>query len=457
MKDLTQGNEGKQILIFAIPMLLGNVFQQLYYVIDSIIVGNFIGKEALAAVGATFPPLFLLVSLIIGFSLGTTILISQYYGAKNYERVKVAIDTLNIVLFIASLVVTVIGLVFSKQIFIFVGLPAELIPLASRFFRIIMIGCVFMFGYNGTSSILRGLGDSKTPLYFLIISTILNIILDLLFVLVFKWGVSGVAFATTISTAVSFLLSVVYLNKYHDLIRISFFNLKFDKEIFIKSFKIGIPSGLQHMFVAVGMIALLSIVNKFGTDVIAAYSVAGRIDSFAMMPAMNFSMALTAFVGQNIGANRHDRVKKGLLYTWLMMMLVCVVLTLVILIFSKQLISMFTTEPNVVAIGSHYLVIVSSFYIVFTTMFAFNSVFRGAGDTVIPMLITLFSLWLIRIPISYFLSMNIQFTSAFHWISTPKNAIGIWWGIPLAWVFGMTFSVIYYFTGRWKKKVLIKH
>jgi len=457
MNDLTQGKEGKQILIFAIPMLLGNIFQQLYNVVDSMVVGNFIGKEALSAVGASFPPIFILISLVIGFGSGATIIISQYYGAKNFEKVKAAIDTLNIVLFFASIIVTIVGLVFSDKIFMMMDLPAELIPDASKFFKIIMIGSIFMFGYNGTSSILRGLGDSKTPLYFLIISTLLNIVLSLLFVIVFKWGVAGTAWATTISTAVSFLLSVIYLNKYHEIIRISFLKLNFDKEIFIKSIKIGLPSGLQNMFVAIGMFALFSIVNKFGTDVIAAYSVAGRIDSFAMLPAMNFSMALTAFVGQNIGAKRHDRVKKGLLSTWLVMSAVSIAFSIIILLFSKQIMSLFSPEINVIDIGSHYLIIVGSFYIAFSTMFAFNAVFRGAGDTIIPMFITLFALWLVRIPLSYFLSMNIEFVSLFHWITSPKSEVGIWWGIPLAWVFGMIFSIIYYLTGSWKRKVLIKN
>ncbi len=456
MNDLTQGKEGKQILIFALPMLLGNIFQQLYNVVDSIVVGNFVGKEALSAVGASYPLLFILISLIIGFGMGTTVIISQYFGAKNITKVKNAIDTLNIFLFFASVFTTIIGYFFCEIIFIKTDLPPELIPDATTYFKILMLGNVFMFGYNGVTSILRGLGDSKTPLYFLIIATVVNIILDLIFVVVFKWGVAGAAWATTISHAVSFIASVVYLNKHHEIIRFSFFNLTFDKDIFIKSLKIGTPSGMQQMFVALGMLALFSIVNKFGTDVIAAYSVAGRIDTFALLPAMNFSMALTAFVGQNIGAKRHDRVKKGLRASIFFMSSVAIVLTIIILIFSKQIMGIFTPETAVINYGADYLIIVSSFYVTFSIMFAYNAVFRGAGDTIVPMLITLFALWAIRIPVSYILSMDITVDSLTQWTAKPISETGIWWGIPIAWCVGMLFSIIYYFTGRWKRKVIIK-
>lgn len=358
-------------------------------------------------------------------------------------------------MFFASLIITAIGLIFSEEIFLLIDLPQDILPQAKIYFNTIMLGTVLMFGFNGTSAILRGLGDSKTPLYFLIISTIINIILDLVFVRVFDWGIRGVALATLIATAISFFLAIFYLNRNHELINISLKKLQFSKHIFKKSLKIGLPSGMQQMFVALGMLALLTIVNQFGTDVIAAYSVAGRIDSFAVMPAMNFSMALTAFVGQNIGAGLQDRVKKGLKSTWLMMAGVSIFFTIIALVFSKQLMAVFTPEISVIEIGARYLKIVASFYIVFSTMFAFNAVFRGSGDTVVPMFITLFSLWIIRIPISYLLSMNIEFNSLTDWKSIPSSETGIWWGIPLAWICGMTFAIIYYFVGRWKKKAVI--
>ncbi|MDX9940831.1 MAG: MATE family efflux transporter [Bacteroidales bacterium] len=444
MRDLTRGNPGKQILIFALPMLLGNVFQQLYNIVDTIIIGRYIGTDAVAAAGASFPVIFVLISLVIGITTGTTIIISQYYGAKDYEKVKRAIDTAFIILFFGSIFLTVLGLLLIGPIWKLLALPEHLVPDATLYFSVYAIGLVFMFGYNGVSGVLRGLGDSKTPLYFLIIATILNIILDLLFVLVFGWGIAGVAVATVMAQGISFGLSVLYLNRYHQLIRVSYSGLVFDRDIFRKSLRIGIPTGLQHTFVSLGMIALLRIVNGFGTNTIAAYTIAGRIDSFAAMPAMNFSMALSTFVGQNLGANKPERVKSGYRSTLTMTTTISLVVTIVAWLFGRDLMRVFTPDAEVIQIGYEYLVIVSSFYILFSAMFTTNGIMRGAGDTLVPMFITLFSLWVLRIPGSYFLSLRM-------------GTDGIWWGIPMAWFFGWLFSWIYYRTGKWRSKAVVKY
>lgn len=426
------------------PMLLGNVFQQMYNIVDSLIVGNFLGKQALAAVGASFPIIFTLISLIIGVAIGFTIVIAQYFGAKDYERVKRAIDTMYIFIFIASVVITVLGITFSEDIFRLLKLPEELIPEAKTYLNIYLTGMVFFFGFSGTSAVLRGLGDSKTPLYFLIISSIFNIVFDLLFVLVFKWGIAGVAIATVIAQAGAFVTAIVWLNRTHDLMHFSLFKLGFDREIFLKSLKIGLPSGFQNTFVALGMMALMGIVNTFGTNVIAAFSVGQRIDSFSSMFAMNFSMALSTFVGQNIGANKIERVKKGFISTMFMANSVTLVTALVIIIFGPQLMGFFTNDSEVILIGSRYLRIVSAFYLAFTSMFIVGGVMRGAGDTIIPMFITLFSLWAVRIPLAFFLSKKIGET-------------GIWWSLPIGWITGLTLSYLYYLTGRWKTKGVVKH
>jgi putative MATE family efflux protein len=444
MKDLTEGKEGKLIWRFAIPMLLGNVFQQVYNIIDSWVVGNYLGKEALGAVGASFPLIFLLISLVIGIAMGSAIIISQYFGAKDYQKVKVAIDTLNIILFFASILVSTVGLLFADEIFQIIKLPEEIIPQAVSYFRIFISGSVFMFGFNGTSAILRGLGDSKTPLYFMIISTIVNIGLDLFFVVVLGWGIEGVAIATVIAQAGAFATAIVYLNKTHELIRISFIKLTFDRDIFIKSFKIGIPSGLQQTFVALGMLALFRIVNDFGTSVVAAYSVAGRIDSFASMPAMNFAAALGAFVGQNMGANKKERVRAGMFATLRMTGVISVVITAIVMFFGAQLMDFFTNDPEVIEVGRVYLLIVGGFYIIFSSMFVINAVFRGSGDTLVPMFITLIALWVVRVPASW-------------WLSKIYGVEGIWYGVPAGWFFGFALSLIYYFTGKWKTKVVVTH
>ncbi|MDA3779138.1 MAG: MATE family efflux transporter [Bacteroidales bacterium] len=442
MKDLTIGKESKLILKFALPMLLGNVFQQFYNIVDSIIVGKFIGKEALAAVGASFPIIFLFISLIIGIASGSTIVISQYFGAKKIKEVKQTIETLYIFLFFASITMGIIGIIFSEDIFRLLQLPEEIIPKATSYFNIFIGGVIVSFGFNGTSAILRGLGDSKTPLYFLILSTLLNIGLDLLFVLVFKFGISGVATATIIAQGVTFVLAIFYLNKNHQIVHLNIFKLKFNKYIFLKSIKIGLPTGIQQSFVAIGMMALFSIVNTFGTNVIAAYSVGTRINSLASMPAMNFAAALSTFVGQNIGAKKHERVRAGYISTMIMASVVSLTVSIIILLFGNFIMTLFTSDADVIAIGRRFLIIVGAFYIIFSSMFVTTGLLRGAGATIIPMFFTLFALWGVRIPVAYFLSGKIGIE-------------GIWWSIPAGWLLGFSLSFIYYLTGIWKKKVII--
>jgi putative MATE family efflux protein len=443
MKDLTEGSPGRLILRFATPMLIGNVFQQFYNIADSIIVGRYLGKEALAAVGASFPIIFLLVSFVIGITMGSTIIIAQYFGAKDIRNVRRSIDTLYIVLFFTSIIVGVLGIVFSRAIFNLMNLPADLLPQARIYLNVYLSGSIFFFGYNGISAILRGLGDSKTPLYFLIFATIMNIFLALLFVVVFKWGIAGSAIATVISQAGAFFSGIIYLNRTHPIINLSWRKLEFDREIFNKSIKIGLPSGIQQTFVALGMMALMRVVNNFGTNTLAAYTAAGRIDSLAAMPAMNFGAALSTFVGQNLGAHKPERVKQGLKSTFIMASALAIATTLLIIIFKHDLMSLFTSDSQVITIGVDYLVIISTFYIFFSSMFVIGGVMRGAGDTLIPMFITLFSLWIIRIPLAYILSAKIGVT-------------GIWWAIPIAWFLGATLSYIYYLRGNWKKKVVVK-
>ena len=446
MKDLSTGNEGKLILRFAIPMLLGNVFQQLYNVVDSIVVGKFIGKGALAAVGTSGPVIFLLISFMIGITMGFTIVVSQYFGAKDIAKVQKAINTMYIFLFIISVVMSAIGIMFSGYIFRLINLDPSIIPQAKVFLNIFFAGLVFLFGYNGTSAILRGLGDSKTPLYFLIGSVAINIGLDLIFVPVFHWGVAGVAYATVISEALVFIVQILYLNKYHKVVKFSFRCLKFDNPVFIKSIRIGIPTGFQQTFVAMGMVALYWVVNRFGIDATAAYSVAGRIDNFAAMPAMSFAIALSTFVGQNMGANKPERVRTGLRATFFMTSTVTLTISAFILFFARGLMRLFTDDTVVIELGHSYLVVIGIFYILFSTMFVINGLLRGAGDTFVPMFISLFSLWIVRIPVAYLLS------------NVPSIGVhGIWWSIPIGWFSGLVVYYFYYRSGRWRKKTVVKY
>jgi len=444
MQDLTTGKEGKLIFQFAAPMLLGNVFQQLFSIIDSIIVGNFVGKEALAAVGASFPVIFVMVSMIIGLVMGTTVVISQYFGAKNFVKVRRAIDTMYIYCFVAGIISTTAGLILSEPLLNLLGLPDDIMPQAVQYLRIYLSGIIIFFGYNGTSAVLRGLGDSKTPLYFLIIATIANIIFDLLFVAVFKMGVAGAAYATLLANGIAFLLAIIWLNKTHKLIRIAIKGLHFDRDIFRQSIRIGLPTGIQQTLVAMGALALMGIVNTFGTDVIAGFSVASRLDALAIVPAMSFSQAISTFVGQNIGANKPERIRAGLISTVKMSGIVTIVTTVFIIFGGHILMSLFTNDSEVIRIGDQYLTIVSSFYLAFTLMFIYNGVMRGAGDTLFPMFFSLLSLWLIRIPMAWLLSEKI-------------GATGIWWAIPAGWLIGLSLSFFYYKSGRWKKQAVVKY
>jgi putative MATE family efflux protein len=443
MKDLTTGRIGLQIFKFAMPMLIGQMFQQLYTFVDQIIVGNYLGKEALAAVGASFPIIFTLIALVIGIASGGTIVISQFFGAKDYKMVKRAIDTVFIMLFAAALVLTAIGFPFIEYIFRLMKLPEELMDMGVSYLSIYVGGLILFFGYNGIASILRGLGDSMTPLYFLILATVLNIGLDFLFIVGFDWGVAGAAWATLIAQGVAFIVAALYLNKHHKLIKFNVRKFVFDRKVFRDSIRIGLPTGLQHTFVALGMMALMGIVNTFGTNATAAYTAAGRLDSLAVIPAMVFAQALATFVGQNMGAGKIERVKRGLWTTLFMSSTVSIIMTAVVIIFKYQLMGWFTEDVDVIQIGGDYLTIVTSFYLIFTSMFIFGSVMRGAGDTLIPMFITLIALWFIRIPVAVYLSKRYGET-------------GIWWSIPAGWTFGMVSTLIYYYTGRWKKKVVVK-
>ncbi len=448
MKDLTQGKESSVIFKFAIPMLIGNVFQQLYNVINSIIVGKYVSTDALAAVGASFYIIFSISALVIGITIGGSVVVSQLFGAKQYDKVRRASDTMNIFLFFAAIAVSILGWFFSEDLFRLMGTKEHIIPMAREYFHIsILATTIPMFGYNGMAAMLRGIGNSKTPLYFLAISTLINIALDYLFVLYFGWSVAGVAWATFISISFAWIALYVYLYRTRSMVRVSLRHLIFDRFIFRQSLRIGLPSGIQQTLVGVGGVVLLTIVNRFGDNVLPAYIAAGRVDMFIAMPAMNFAAALSGFVGQNIGAGRYDRVKRGLRATLIMSNATCIALTILIVFFGEHIMRLFVdpSVPNsaeVVAIGHEYLIIICSFYFLFCTMFTLNGVVRGAGATFIPMFITLISLWLVRVPVAHFLSNSMGET-------------GIWWSIPIGWACGCIGAGIYYLSGRWKKADVI--
>jgi putative MATE family efflux protein len=337
---------------------------------------------------------------------------------------------------------TAAGLLAGGAILRLLRTPPEVLPLARLYLNILFAGLILLFGYNTLAAILRGLGDSKTPLYFLIVATLANIVLDLLFVLVFRWGVAGVAWATVIAQGLSFLLGLWYLRRPElAVLRIRLRGMRFDPQIFRRSVQIGLPSAVQQVLVALGMLALSRIVNGFGTNVIAAYTAGTRLETFATMPAMNFAMALSAFVGQNVGAGRLDRVRRGYRTTLLMSAGVALAVSAAVVGFRFPLIRLFNSDAGVAALGARYLSIVGGAYVLFSILFITGGLLRGAGDTLTPMLVTLIALWVVRVPAAALLSRRL-------------GTDGVWLATPVGWAVGMILILSWYAGGLWKRKAL---
>lgn len=445
MIDFTTGSVPKKIIQFTIPLLIGNVFQQLYNLVDSMIVGHFLGKQALAAVTASSQLVFVMIALLIGIGIGASVVIGQHWGRKDYEKVRLTAGTINIFLLVSSILIGCVGMLFSDTLLHWVNVPAEALPEAKIYLKIYLGGLFSMFGYNAITSTLRGLGDSKAPLYALILANVINIGLDLLFILVFHWGVAGAAWATIIAQSISWISLLVYLKRTNSILSVGFYTRNFNLAIFKDFLKIGLPSGVQQTVVGVGLTAILGMVNQYGVDTAAGFGAGSRIDSFISMLAMNFSIALTSFTAQNYGAGLLHRVKKGLVSTLILSISITVVVNLLVIIFREPLISLFTDKENVLVIqtGADYLVVVSTFYLFFSTMFVFTGFLRGTGNAFFPMLTSIFSLWLIRLPLAYFLSK--------HW-----GFLGICYSVPLSWIIGVVANYAYYTSGHWKRKMVLK-
>nr|WP_207715244.1 MATE family efflux transporter [Clostridioides difficile] len=426
------------------PMLIGSLFQQLYNTADSIIVGRFIGKEAMAAVSGANPIMFLLVAALMGVSLGFSILVSQFYGSGDLKKVKATIDTTYILLFIGSILISILGIVFGGPMLKLMNTPESVFAQSKLYLTIIFSGILFSAGYNSVSAILRGLGDSVTPLYFLIIATILNIVLDLTFIVVLKMGVEGVALATIMAQAVSFIISIIYLNKKHEVLKFKIKGIVYDNKIFKDGLRLGLPSGVQQMLFSIGNMALQFLVNSYGTSAMAAFGAGLRIENFISLPIMNLGSAVSTFVAQNIGAGENERVKKGIRESIKMTLVLAVTVIALILLFRENLIALFNTDKDVIKIGSSYLFIIGPFFLFIGTSFVLSSAMKGAGDSMFALISSIVSLWLGRLPASYMLS---------KFFGTD----GIWMGIPFGWTLGLIVTVIYYKKGHWKTKAIVNH
>lgn len=441
--DLTHGPVWKVIVRFALPLLIGNLLQQLYNVTDSIIVGQFLGKEALAAVSASFFIYYFIISLVIGVGSGTSVVVSQFFGAKQYDKVQRAFSSFFIFMLVAGIALSIAGIIFAEPIFRLTNTPEEVIPDAVAYFRIYIGGTFLFVTFNSIISILRGVGESVRPMIFIFITTVLNIVLDLLFIVGFKWGIEGAARATVIAQGIGMCIALGYVNNTHPLLSIKKQDLLFDMKLFKEGLKIGLPTSVQQCAIALGLIALLGIVNSFGTDTLTAYGAAGKIDTIITQAVLTLSGALAAFCGQNIGAGHFDRVRKGLRFTMLVNLIFSLITFTAIYFFGEEMMRAFTSDQAVIAIGKEYLLIIGGFFIVHGALNIYNGALRGAGDTIFTMVTSLLCLWLIRIPLAYQLSA---------WYGRQ----GIWWAIGISIAIGFVITYIYYKMDLWKKRCVVK-
>ena len=437
--DLTEGKVWKVIVRFAVPLLVGNLLQQFYNITDSIIVGQFLGKEALAAVSASFFIYYFIISLVIGVGSGTTVVISQLFGAKQYQKVQLAFSSFFIFMLVGGIILSIAGIIFAEPVFRLTNTPEEVIPQAVAYFRIYIGGTFLFVTFNSIISILRGVGESVRPMLFILITTVLNIAFDLLFILVFKWGIEGAARATVVSQGIGMCIALAYVNNTHPLLSIKKQDMLFDWKLFKESLKIGLPTSVQQCAIALGLIALLGIVNSFGTNTLTAYGAAGKIDTIITQAVLTLAGALAAFCGQNIGAGRLDRVKKGVQFTMYTNIALGLLTFAAVYLFGNEMMRIFTKDIDVVAIGKEYLLIIGGFFIVHGALNVYNGALRGAGDTLFPMITSLVCLWLIRIPLAYYLS---------SWLG--RN--GIWWAIGISITIGLIVTFVYYKMGFWKRR-----
>lgn len=441
--DLTQGPVGSTILRFAWPLLIGNLLQQLYNFADSVIVGRFLGKEALAAVSASFFIYYFIISFVIGIGSGTSIVVSQYFGARQFEKVQQAFSSFFIAMLIVGIAMSIAGIIFAEPLFRLLRTPEEVIPDAVCYFRIYIGGTFLFVTFNSVISILRGVGESLRPMLFILFSTLLNILLDLVFILVFDWGIEGAARATVAAQGIGMCVALYYINERHPLFSIRKKDLLFNRKLFFQILRIGLPTSVQQCAIALGLMALLGIVNQFGTDTLTAYGAAGKIDTIITQAILTLSGALSTFCGQNIGAQKTLRVQQGVRFSLKINFLFGILMFLAVYFFGDWMMRAFTTDEQVIQIGHDYLLITGSFFFIHGALNVFNGALRGAGDTFFTMLVSLLCLWLVRIPLAY------QFSEWFG-----KN--GIWWAINASIGIGFLITWGYYKRGKWKKKTVVK-
>lgn len=447
--DMTVGEPWKKIALFTFPMLLGNIAQQLYNTVDSIVVGHYVGDNALAAVGSASPIFNLLLVLFVGISTGTGIMVSQYYGAKQREELSKTIGNSITLTAISSVILMIISLFAIRPLLTLIQTPESIFEWCHGYLFTLMMGVAGMAYYNILGGILRGLGDSISALVYLLIATVINIVLDVYFVAGLKMGVMGVALATVIAQSFSSVMCMLKLIKMRDLYDLNKESFMIHKEASYNIIRLGLPTGLTQAIFSLAMITVQSLTNSFGEMLIAANVIIMRVDGFAMMPNFSFGNAMTTFTGQNVGANRYDRVEKGSKQGTLMAVGTATVITLVILLFGDILMYAFTDTVELVKLSMKMMRILAVGYIAVAMNQSLSGVIRGAGDTMTPMWISLITTVLVRVPLAYGLAFITR---------TPELPNGrpesIFVSLLCSWVLGALLTLLAYRKGTWKNKAL---
>lgn len=449
VKNLSEGKPLKLLFFFSMPMILGNLFQQLYNMVDSMVVGKFVGEDALAAVGSSFPVVFLAVAIASGLSMGCTVVISQLYGAKQIQSMKTTIFTTLILLGIIGLAIMGIGEILSSPLLRILGTDPDIMSDSLSYLRIYFGGAIFLFLYNTLNGIYNALGDSSTPLRFLMVSALTNIALDLLFVIRFDMGVAGVAWATLIAQGMCAIISfIVLMKRLHKMDSEEDYETKpklFERSAAARIAKVGIPSMLQQSMVSLSMMMMQGLVNSYGKVFVAGYTAATKIDTLAMLPNMNFSNAMSSYTAQNIGADKPERVTEGYRASLFMVLIFSLLITGIIFLFGPNLLGLFLNagaEGSAMGYGMSYMKTVSLFYVLMGFLFVGNGLLRGAGDMKAFMISSMSNLF-VRVIVAYLLA---------HFI----GASAIWWSIPIGWGIGACVSFLRIRSGKWKDKSLVK-
>lgn len=434
---LTEGPIWKKMLLFALPVLMGNIFQQFYNAFDSWCVGNFIGEDALAAVSSSGSLIFMMIGFFNGVAMGAGTLIARFYGAKDYSGMRKAIHTDIAFGLTAGILLTVLGVTFTPSILKWMGTPEDVLPQSVSYFRYYFCGAVFSVMYNIFVGILHAVGDSKHPLFYLIFSTFLNVVLDLLFVAVFRWGVGSAAIATTISQGFSALLCCLHLLRVDAPYRLQLKQIGFHLPSLRNIVRFGLPSGIQNSVIAIANVVVQANINSFGKSAMAGCGAYSKIEGFAFLPITCFTMALTTFVSQNLGAGKYDRVKKGVAFGISCSMILAESIGLLSYLFAPGLIGFFNDSPEAVAFGTQHMRTICLFYFLLAFSHCIAAILRGAGKATVPMFTMLVCWCLIRVS---YITVAVKFVNALTTVS---------WAYPITWACSSIVFLIYFLKADW--------